>query len=73
MEFKRLFPQPLSKTTKNKKSIADLLKKTYDWLQQLNLLPKHNKSFSYQQVKAHISKISELCIKDNKNIFTLYY
>ena len=73
MEFKRPISPPISKSTKNKKSLANLLKKTYIWLKQLNLLPENFQNFSFQQVKAHISKISELYIKDNRDVFTLYY
>ena len=68
-----LFPPSISKTTKNKKSLANLLKKTCNWLKQLNLLPENFQNFSFQQVKAHISKISELYIKDNRDVFALYY
>ena len=63
------FPPPKLKTTKNKKSSANLLKKAYDWLKQLNFLPENFQNFSFQQVKAHISKISELYLKDNKMFY----
>ena len=46
-----LFPPPISKTTKNKKSLANLLKKTYNWLKQLKQLPEKFKTLVFSKRK----------------------
>ena len=70
---KNMFTPVYSRTVTNKKSLTNCLRKAYNWLLNLDLVPYSLWQMSPRQIKQLITKITSLYIIDNKQLSELFY
>ena len=70
---KGLFPPTYSRTVAPRKSLSNSLKKAYNWLTEMNLLPSNLRELSQFQVKKLISEISSIYVVGNRELFSMFY
>ena len=70
---KGLFRPTYNRTVASRKSLSSSLKKSYNWLTEMNLLPSNLRELSQFQVKKPVSKISSNYVVDNRELFSMFY
>ena len=59
--------------TLTKKRLANGLRKAYNWLTELKLLPTNLKNMTTPQVRQYVQNLISLYVVDNRHLFSMYY
>ena len=70
---KGLLPSIYSRTYTKKQSLANGLRKAYNWLTELKLLPTNLKNMTRPQVGQYVQNLIFLYVVDNGHLFSRYY
>ena len=70
---KNLFAPTYGRTVTNEKSLINCLRKAYNWLKNMDLIPFSLWKMSPRQLKQHISQVISLYIVDNKQLLELFF
>ena len=70
---KRLLPSIYSRTLTKKKSLANGLRKAYNWLTEMKLLPTNLKNMTGLQVRQYVQNLISLYVVDSRHLFSMYY
>ena len=70
---KGLLPSIYSRTLTKKKSLANGLRKAYNWLIELKLLPTNLKNMTRPQVRQYVQNLISLYFVDNRHLFSMYF
>ena len=71
--MKKLMPTQYSRTVLKRRSLENLLRFTYDWLMEADLIPTDLRKLSSYQVKKLITSITANYVVDNKHLFACYF
>ena len=69
---KGLLPSIYSRTLTKKKSFANGLRKAYNWLTELKLLPTNIKDMTKPQVRQYVQNLISLYVVDKRHLFSMY-
>ena len=61
------------RTVVKRKSIENTLRKVYNWLKWIDLLPENIISFSRAQLRKYTKQLSDFYIVDNKHLFSIFF
>ena len=70
---KGLLPPIYSRTLTKKKALANVFRKTFNWLTELKLLPTNLKNMTRPQVGQYVRNLISLYVVDNRHLFSLFY
>ena len=68
-----LLPSTQNRLVLKQRSLTNVLRKAYNWLISLNLIPPDLKNFAAEQVNKIMKNINEVYIIDNKELFELFF
>ena len=71
--MKKLMPSQYSRTVLKRRSLESLLRLTYNWLMETDLIPTDFRKLSSYQVKKLIRSITANYVVDNKHLFAYYF
>ena len=71
--MKKLMPAQYSRTVLKRRSLENLLRLTYNWLMEADLIPTSLRKLSSYQVKRLIASITANYVVDNKHLFAYYF
>ena len=71
--MKKLMPAQNSRTVLMRRSLENLLRLTYNWLKEADLIPTDLRKLSSYQVKKLITSITANYVVDNKQLFAYYF
>ena len=71
--MKKLMPAQYSRTVLKRRSLENLLRLTYNWLMEAELIPTYLRKLSSYQVKKLITSITANYVVDNKHLFAYYF
>ena len=71
MEPKRIFC--LTRALILRKSLEILLRRAFNWLKWMNLIPENLERLISAQVRSYVAKLSHLYIADNKHLFSIFF
>ena len=71
--MKKLMSAQYSRTVLKRRSLENLLRLTYNWLMEADLIPTDLKKLSSYQVKKLIRSITANYVVDNKHLFVYYF
>ena len=69
---KVLLPSTYKRPVLNQRSLTNVLRKAYNWLSLLNLIPPELRNFTAEQVNKIVRNINEVYVIDNKEPFELF-
>ena len=70
---KGLFSTTYSRTVTKRKSLENTLRKTYNWLKWMDLIPNDINKLSSPKMRAYITKLGYLYIIDNKELHSILF
>ena len=70
---KGLLPSIHSRTLTKKKSLANGLRKAYNWLTELKLLPTNLENMTTPQVRQYVQNLISLYVVDNRHLLSIMY
>ena len=70
---KGLFSTTDSRTVTKRKSLENTLRKTYNWLKWVDLIPNDMNKLSSLKMRAYFTKLGSLYIIDNKELHTIIF
>ena len=70
---KGLFSTTHSRTVTNWKSLENTLRKTYNWLKWMDLIPNDINKLSSPKMRAYLIKLGSLYIIDNKELHSILF
>ena len=70
---KGVFAPIVSRTVVKKKSFTNSSTKAHNWLTEWNLTPPNLLNLNQEQLKKHLKLVNELCITDNKELYSLCF
>ena len=62
-----------SRTVVKRKSLGNTLRKAFNWLKWMNLLPENIESFSKVQLRKYTKNLTDLYIVDNKHLYSIFF
>ena len=71
--MKKLMPAQYSWTVLKRRSLENLLRLTYNWLMEAELIPTDLRKLSSYQVKKLITSTTANYVVDNKHLFAYYF
>ena len=71
--MKKLMPEQYSRAVLKRRSLANILRLTYNWLMEAELIPIDLRKLSTYQVKKLIKNITANYVVDNKHLFAYYF
>ena len=69
---KGLFSSIYCRTVVKRKSLENTLRKAFNWLKWMNLLPENIESFSKVQLRKYTKNLTELSIVDKKHLYSIF-
>ena len=70
---KGLLPSTYNRLVLKQRSLTNVLRKAYNWLRLLNLLPPDFRIVTAEQVNKIVRNINEVYVIDNKELFELFF
>ena len=70
---KGLFSSTYCRTVVERKSLGNTLRKAFNWLMWMNLLPENIESFSKVQLRKYTKNLTDLYIADNKHLYPNFF
>ena len=70
---KGLLPSTYNRLVLKQRSLTNVLRKAYNWLRLLNLIPPEFRNFTAEQVNKIVRNINEVYVIDNKELFELFF
>ena len=70
---KGLFSTTYSRTVTKRKSLENTLRKTYNWLKWMDLIPNDINKLSSHKMRAYLTKLGYLYIIDNKELHSILF
>ena len=71
--MKKLMPEQYSRAVLKRRSLENILRLTYNWLMEAELIPIDLRKLSTYQVKKLIKNITANYLVDNKHLFAYYF
>ena len=71
--MKKWMPAQYSRTVLKRRSLENLLRLTYNWLMEAELIPTYLRKLSSYLVKKLITSITANYVVDNKHLFAYYF
>ena len=70
---KGLFCLTYCRTVVKRKSLENTLRKAFNWLKWMDLLPENIESFSKVQLRKYTKNLTDLYIVDNKQLYSIFF
>ena len=70
---KGLLPSTYNRLVLKQRSLTNVLRKAYNWLRLLNLIPPELRNFTAEQMNKIVRNINEVYVIDNKDLFELFF
>ena len=70
---KGLFSSTYCRTVVKRESQGNTLRKAFNWLKSMNLLPENIESFSKVQLRKYTKHLTDLYIVDNKHLYSIFF
>ena len=70
---KGLFCSTYCRTAVKRKSLENTLRKAFNWLKWMDLIPENIECFSKVQLRKYTKNLTDLYIVDNKHLYSIFF